>query len=408
MDGFGVRMFSYEGTNCIEKECYGCGACAQSCPCGAIEMTKGDDGFLYPKVIEEKCIECGVCKRSCQRRDVVENTKSEPISVYMAVNKSEEISKRSSSAGVAYLLSEYILEAVEGIVFGAVYNEAMGVVHERIQDISQLYRVQGSKYVQSNLGDTYRMAESYLKKGRVVLFTGTPCQIGGLYSFLKKDYSNLYTMDVVCFGAGAPGIFESFIKWKENRINDTIIDINFRDKRVGWGNSITEIKCKSGKKICQVSQLNEWYHVFVKHLVTRESCHSCQYTSVSRKSDITVGDFWGIEKIIPELNTREGVSKVLINTVKGSELFSKINDKIIVKKMLIDNAIRPNLQHPPKKNPKREVFFEDYKREGFFGAYRKYMKSCSLREKSKYWVQYASATVLGAKGYCKLRAVLKR
>ena len=220
----------------------------------------------------------------------------------------------------------------------------MKVVHEKIEEISQLNRIQGSKYVQSKIGKAYLAAEECLKEGKVTLFTGTPCQIGGLYSYLGRDYPNLYTMDVICFGVGSPGAFESYIGWKENRIGEKIIDINFRDKSAGWGNSITEIKCKSGKIIRNVSQIDEWYHTFVTHLATRECCHSCEYTNIYRKSDITVGDFWGIEKYLPELNTSAGVSKVLINSAKGAEIFDKISDKISKEKMPLASTKEKSLE----------------------------------------------------------------
>jgi len=360
--------------NWIEKFCCGCGTCEQICPRDAISMSISKTGFYKPVIDEEKCVQCGKCIQKCQllsEANIIK-TKKEP-DVFVAANKNMEEIKKSSSGGLAFVLTKHILEQ-QGVVFGAVYNDSMEVVHCMIDCVQEIWRLQGSKYVQSRIGETYRQAETCLKEGRKVLFTGTPCQIGGLYHFLGKDYSNLYTIDIICYGAASPGIFKNYITWKENKTKGRIKHINFRSKLDRWGVSVTEIEYENRKKLIRYSDEDEWYQTFISHVATNEACHSCKYTNIQRKSDITLGDFWGIEKFRPDLERKHGLSKVLLNTDKGKELFEEIEDKIFKEDMKLETAIRPNLKTPPLKSERREKFFDDYDSFGFYVAYKNHVK----------------------------------
>ncbi len=372
----------------IEKLCCGCGACEQICPRNAIFMSVNKYGFYQPVIDEEKCVQCGKCIQKCQLLSAANiiTTKEEP-NVIVAANTDEEEIRKSSSGGIAFVLTKHILEQ-QGVVFGAVYNESMEVVHCMIDCVQEIWRLQGSKYVQSRIGETYRQAETCLKEGRKVLFTGTPCQIGGLYHFLGKDYSNLYTVDIICYGAASPGIFKDYITWKENITKGRIKHINFRSKLDRWGASITEIEFENRKNLIKYSDEDEWYQTFISHVATNEACHSCKYTNIQRVSDITLGDFWGIEKFRPDLDRKKGLSKVLLNTEKGNVLFEEITGKIFKEDMALETAIRPNLKSPPPRSEVREKFFSDYNVWGFYPAYKKHVeKKVSVKRRIKRYIK---------------------
>lgn len=372
--------------NLIEL-CCGCGACVQGCPKDAISFKLNNKGFEYPYIDDEKCVSCGICVKKCQYINESEfiNTYKEP-KVYAVINKDCEELKRSSSGGAAFIIAKSIIDQ-EGIVFGAVYTDTMEVVHKKIDNIDELKKTQGSKYVQSNIGRTYVQAKEELKKGKKVLFIGTPCQIGGLYTFLSKEYNDLYTVDIICYGVPSPVIFKDYVKWKESKLHSKIKDINFRNKILGWGDSVTEIITDRGTKLNH-SVNDEWYQTFLAHVLTRESCYHCKYTNINRKSDITLGDFWGIENFSHKLSTEKGLSKVLVSTKKGEKLFESVKEKMIFEKMEVNSAIRPNLLAPPEKVKNSDKFYRDYKNKGFYYAFKNNVKqSISLKIKVKKWIK---------------------
>ena len=355
----------------LKDLCCGCGACEQICPTQAIHLKINEEGFAYPVIEEKLCVNCGICVKKCQCIKEISVIKcAEEPRVYAAVNNDPQNLKRSSSGGVAFLLGKYIIEQ-KGVVFGAAYDEEMNIVHKKVETEDELWRLQGSKYAQSIIGRTYRETEESLKQGKKVLFMGTPCQIGGLYHFLGQNYPQLYTMDVICYGVPSSGIYKDYIKWKEKKAKGKIKNINFRSKIIGWGDSVTEIEFLNKRTRRCGSDEDEWYQTFISHVATRESCHHCKYTNFQRMSDITVGDFWGIEKYKPDMDCKAGISKILVNTNKGRELFDGIVPYIWYEEMDAEAAIRPNLQHPPKRSDKRKQFFEDYKAEGFYKAFMK-------------------------------------
>ena len=382
------KQGALKGDGGLEKLCCGCSACEQVCPKQAISMKENKNGFSYPVIDDSLCVDCGLCVKKCQYltdSNIIE-TRKEP-KVYAVISENTEALKRSSSGGAAYVLGETVIEN-NGVVFGAVYSDEMEIVHRKIEKKEDLKYVQGSKYAQSKIKDSYKQAEECLKKGQKVLFTGTPCQIGGLYNFLGKDYEELYTMDIICYGVSSPGIFKEYIKWKENKTKGKIKSINFRSKIDRWGISVTEIEYRDRKKLVKYSDDDEWYKTFLSHIATREACHSCLYTNLQRKSDITVGDFWGIEKYKPDLNCEKGLSKVMINTEKGEKIFKQCKDGVWNEEMVLESAIRPNLQHPPKKNEKRDRFFEDYEKLGFYEAYKNNVENkTSFKTKVKRWIK---------------------
>lgn len=355
--------------------CCGCEACKNICPQNCIEMLEDEEGFIYPQVDKEKCINCGLCERVCQyKNNVSELKKHKEAEVYSCVIKDKEKLKNSSTCAVFYYLAKSIIDN-KGVVYGATYDENMNVIHSRVEELKELEKLRGSKYVQSKIGNMYQSVKKDLDNNRKVLFSGTPCQIGGLYKFLGHDDEKLLTVDIICFGVPSPKIYRDYINITEKKYNSKILDINFRDRTKGWQNSSTKIKfADDAIKYLKPSNDNEWYRIFISHITTRESCNNCLYTSTDRKADITIGDFWGIENIDKDLDTTYGVSKILVNTEKGSKLFSTILPLYDVKKRKMKDAIRPNLVRPPKKNKNRDEFFQTYNAQGFIKAYNKFVK----------------------------------
>lgn len=356
-----------------KDKCCGCTACANSCPVGAIKMEVDEEGFLYPVIQKELCIDCNKCKSVCQifqEKNIID-TYQEP-KVYACKNANKEEILESSSGGFSFVLARNIIE-LGGIVFGAIYGKNMKVFHKAIHTVDELEQFRKSKYVQSNLLDVFQQVKSLLDKQRIVLFSGTPCQIGGLYQYLGKDYEQLITIDLICFGVPSPKVFQEYCSWFEHKENERITTIDFRDKTEGWNKPSTKISTESGKEYRTESMKNEYYLVFNSHIAIRKACENCMYTNVKRYSDLSVGDYWGIEKYVPEYNTFPGVSKILVNTEKGNQMLELVKGNLEIQSMSLESAIRPNLLAPLKLHEEREGFFEEFNKNGFYSAYRNYI-----------------------------------
>ena len=290
-------------------------------------MIKDNEGFLYPKVDTEKCVGCGECERICP---VLQQGKERtPIYAFASYNKCLSIRKNSSSGGVFTQLAEYTIKQ-NGVVFGAMFDSLCHVYHGFVDNIEDLSRLRGSKYVQSRIGESYREAKHFLKDDRQVLFSGTPCQIAGLKRFLGKEYENLLTVDVACHGVPSPGIWKLYLNELSNQFlpGSSVKEVNFRDKSNGWKNySIRIVFAKDDKEfVYTVPFYRDWYLMsFLKNLVLRPSCSSCQMRNGKSGSDLTVGDLWGVETICPELDDELGTSVVLVNTLKGNSIVKEIN-----------------------------------------------------------------------------------
>lgn len=328
-----------------KQDCCGCSACVQRCPKHCISLQEDSEGFLYPYVDELACIDCGLCEKVCPMlHQPVEERK--PFAVYAAKNKNEEIRMSSSSGGVFTALAEEIIRE-GGVVFGACFNADWKVVHGYTETISGLSRFRGSKYVQSWIGDAYIQAEAFLKAGRKVLFSGTPCQIAGLKNFLRKDYTNLLTVDVICHGVPSPGVWHEYLKEEiaslrngKNTVfsrpvheKDVFVErISFRDKTLGWKKYSFALTFSmvngSGKKISFYSHtsLNEnlFLRGFLADLYLRLSCYACPIKCGKSGSNLTLGDFWGLQDVYPELDDDKGMTALLVNDIHGKELLENI------------------------------------------------------------------------------------
>ncbi len=322
-----------------KSNCCGCHACYNACPQNAITMKKNKLGFRYPAIDKEKCIDCGLCKKVCP---VLNKKKinNKPIA-YACINRNDNIRKESSSGGIFTLIAERILD-LNGVVFGAQFDECLNVSHSYIENKEELYKIRKSKYVQSNIKDTYKIAKKFLDDDRFVLFTGTPCQVEGLYSYLRKDYNKLYTQDIICHGVPAPEIWQKYKEDLEKQKHIKIVNMNFRDKSNGWMSYFLRYTDSAGKEYYEPSSKSRYMKLFLKNYILRDSCYNCAFKNENRISDITLADFWGVQNINKEMFDNKGTSLVIVNSEKGNELFNSIKKDTNYVKTDLEEAIRYN------------------------------------------------------------------
>ena len=359
----------------IDKEkCTGCMACKNACPRNVITVVEDEKtGFLYPKINNNYCTTCGICKRVCPVENKLDENLNE-IEVYACKNKDEKVRLESSSGGIFTLISNYILEN-NGVVFGAKFNEKFEVIHDCTENKEGLAEFRGSKYLQSKIGNSYKKVRDFLEKGRLVLFTGTPCQVEGLLTFLRKDYDNLYTQDIICHGVPSPKVWKKYLQYKIGKYKEIPKKVNFRKKEImGWNSYHVSFKFSNSEE--NVHYVNDPYmKLFLKNIDLRETCYSCNFKRENRKSDITVADFWGINKVRPEMNDEKGTSAILINSRKGKRLFEKIINEIDYTRENIEDIKRynPSFVKSSIKDERREEFFIDLENISFEELMEKYL-----------------------------------
>ena len=358
-----------------KKKCTGCMACKNACPKNAIIIEEDSNtGFLYPKINNERSFNCNICTKVCPVKNKLSENQNK-IEVYACKNKNDEIRMKSSSGGIFTLIANYILKQ-NGIVFGAGFNEKFEVVHTWTDNEEGLEKFRGSKYLQSQIRDSFKEAKSFLNEGRKVLFTGTPCQIEGLLSYLRKDYKNLYTQDIICHGVPSPKVWRKFLEYKKKIYIEMPLKINFRKKEIaGWNSYHTSFKYSHYEENTHHAD-DSYMKFFLRNFDLRDTCYDCKFKKLKRKSDITVADFWGINNVRPEMNDEKGTSVVLINSLKGKEIFEIIKNDIIWTKENIEDIIKNNpcFVKSTYYNEKRENFFEDLERDNFESLIEKYLK----------------------------------
>lgn len=359
-----------------KSECCGCTACMNICPNKAIRMKIDEEGFLYPVIDKEKCIECGLCKKVCalQNGYNIEN-RLEKVEVYATKNKSDIVRMHSSSGGLFYTLSKNVLNK-NGVVYGCIFDDNFHAIHIRTDNMDGIKKMMGSKYSQSELGNVYNNVKKDLKNGKLVLFTGTPCQVAGLNKFLKdKDNSKLILVDLICHGTPSPQLFQDYIKFLEKTKKKKIKGYYHRSNKISWQQHTENVVYEGGKEDYTSRLSQTWKRIFYSDLCLRPSCYSCKYTNTKRPGDITIGDFWGIEQYDKEFVDKKGVSLVLINTTKGQKLFKEISNDLLINKRKIEEAI---VKNPQLKQPinisinERKKFWSDYKNNGFKYIANKY------------------------------------
>lgn len=365
-----------------KTKCTGCTACVSACPTHCIEMEADREGFAYPKTDISKCIHCGRCSAVCQVEKML--VAPEPIYALGANAKNNAIRVRSSSGGVFFYLASHILKR-GGVAYGAaLQNNCISVRHECVRDQDDIQKLMGSKYVQSDVGDTFVQVKEQLQSGIEVLFTGTPCQIGGLKAFLGKEYENLICVSVICHGAPSPLLWNMYVQKCVSALGGELLHCDFRNKKHGWNHFGLRIESSSGKKRFTSAQTDPYMRMFLKNISLRPSCYQCSAKSNVCGADIVIGDFWGVEKRLPKLADDLGTSLILVYSTKGEKLIKAISENLVLQRvnameaLLGNRAFSGSVAEPSLRN----AFFADLQEMSFDFLAKKYV-SFSAKERVK-------------------------
>ena len=357
-----------------KKDCCACGACLNICPKQAISMQKDEYGFLYPQIDESKCIKCGLCLKTCAFQN--SELKNIPIKTYAAQSDNTDL-KKSASGGIFASIATNLLKE-GGVVYGAAMemeNDKLTVRHIAVENDADLIKLLGSKYVQSNTGKIYQDIKRKLDDNRLVLFSGTPCQVDGLNSYLGKTYDNLITIDIICHGVPNNQMFQDYIALLEEKYKDKIIDFKFRDKTKGWGLTAKGYTAK-GYTAKIPANVSSYYYMFLKSYIYRDSCYSCKYACKNRCGDMTIGDYWGIERAHPEvlkeneygLDYKNGISCLIVNTEQGIKVLEKYKSGLRLLDSAFEKVSNENgqLNHPSNLNTEKRLnLLSVYKKQGY-------------------------------------------
>lgn len=347
----------------INNYCSGCGACFNVCPKNAVTMQGDKYGFYKPIVDEEKCVDCGLCEKVCPLNSYKSQNVPEP-KVYAFQNKDKETLYKCASGGAFAYIAKTVI-GQNGVVYGVIFDENLKVVHSKAETMSELEKMYSSKYVQSDTKDSFRQAKNDLENGKMTLFSGTPCQIAGLKSFLNKEYQNLITADLVCHGVPSPVVFEKYKQefMQNKKTDEKLLNINFRSKIKGWSPSlITKTTTVCDYHTCASKDI--YIRAFLSNLSINLSCLNCKFNTLPRVADISLADFWGVDEYDSALNNNEGLSLIIINNDKGNEIFSKLPKESVLKEIPLEYAIKYNKNicgsSVPNKN--RLKFLEELKK----------------------------------------------
>lgn len=369
-----MREFIYNNKSKIL--CYGCRACEQICPREAISMHPNQEGFIYPTIDQKKCIDCGLCEKVCPTQDINKEKLLHPEKrrVYAAWNSDLSSRLKSTSGGLFFVLASKVI-VDGGVVYGVTMDDSMTVTHVRVTNLSDLIKLRGSKYVQSDTRDTFGLVKKDLLEGIEVLYSGTPCQIAGLRGFLQKDYPNLFTIDLVCHGTPSPMIFRKHIEYLDNN-EGHIKSFLFRDKKPSGWRAYVSYEFDTGiKKYC-TTENDFYFHAFCAGWFNRKSCFLCEYSQAMRVGDITLSDFWGGENTIKALRIQRkyGYNLVICNTQKGQNLFNNVLDHIecLETDMEIAKKGDVRLRHAEKKPYLRDIIYKECEEKGYPYIVNKY------------------------------------
>ena len=361
---------------CKTDNCFGCGLCSNICPKSAIELTPDENGFLHPTINESKCVECGLCKNNCPVNKPSNYHVNSLTRSYSVKNKDVSIQQKSSSGGFFFAAASFVLKN-NGSVYGCILDEQdeLKPMHVRIDSNDELPKMLGSKYVQSDASSCFKLVEQDLKKGKIVLFSGTPCQISALKTFINFkncSSSNLFLVDVVCHGVPSPLLWKDFIFILKNK-KGAVKSYRFRykDDKHFWG-KVNVSYSIGDKEVVNDRLAKSFIELYFTNVATRESCFSCKYATTHRAGDITMADCWGIENESPDFYDKRGVSLILVNTTTGKMLFDLISSTLIYKEVDIDKLNQIHLSKPVKKPSTASSFWKDFTRNGYIYVAKKY------------------------------------
>ena len=346
----------------FNKYCYGCGACKTICPTGAISMEYNQEGFLVPKIDLNKCIQCGACEKKCiylnpqNSQYIIENKDA-----YAVFAKNEQDRFRSASGGIFYQMAEWMIEH-NGYVCGSIWNKKWEATHIVTNNMEDIVKMQGSKYVESNLNNCYQQIMKLIKEGKKVLFSGTPCQVAGIKSLLGEN-QNLFTCSIICEGVPSTKVWKKYVKNLEKKQNSKLQYVNFKYKgKAGWLHPNSRYIFENNKKIEKIAYEEDLYGLgFVKNLFNRNSCQHCQYKACNSKADIIIGDLWGTDYDLLKKSKNKGLSVLIKMNSKFDNILNDLQEKIFFKKILTTDAIKSNytLMNCAKQNENRKKFFRE-------------------------------------------------
>jgi coenzyme F420-reducing hydrogenase beta subunit len=316
-------------------------------------MIQNSEGFFYPEIIDMgRCSCCKLCVKICPINKADNYPKS-----YALINNDEKIRRNSSSGGAFYVMAEEIIRQ-GGIVFGAMFDNDFSVVHGFAENIAGIELFSGSKYVQSDIGENFKICKRYLDEKRQVLFSGTPCQIDGLKAYLQKEYDNLLCIDIICHGVPSSKVWKKYLDYQETKNNMKPKGIYFRKKTLGWQKLSMLIEYPNNNQYIKSADKDLYYRAFLTNVCLRKSCYRCRYVSMDRQSDITIADFWGVNHVCPGMFDNKGTSLVIVHSNKGDQIFDNIRNKCTIKSIDTNLAIKNNRQAYDSIHKNREKYFE--------------------------------------------------
>lgn len=357
----------------IEKlrNCTGCHGCYSICPNNAIFMKENEEGFLFPEIDKSKCIDCKLCEKVCPVIGPIQKEK-ENTTAYAAINKNEQIRLNSSSGGIFTALAEKVIDD-GGVVFGAKFAEDFTVIHSWTETKEGLADFRGSKYVQSVIGDSYKDCKNFLLDNRKVLFSGTPCQIQGLKKYLGQEYENLLTVDFICHGVPSPLLWKKYIEFREKKAASQTVKTAFRRKNDGWKQYSLSFTYANDSEYCVCHRKDPYMQIFLKDFALRTSCYDCPCRGITRTSDITLADFWGIQNLLPKMDDDKGISFVIIHSRKGAVFFNLLENCNIEEISVLDGATyNKSIEVSPKYMEQRKDFYINLHNQAIEKIIRKY------------------------------------
>lgn len=398
-----------------QQECTGCLACFNVCPANAIELFTDEEGFVRPTINPKNCIGCMLCSKACyplQHNHEIRIDPSMKQEVLAGWSKNKHVRRTSTSGGAFFELAKSVL-LVGGVVYGAALDDKNIVSHQRIDNVNLLYRLQGSKYVQSYIGKIYTTVKNDLNQGKFVLFSGTPCQVKALLCSLHSTQTDkLLTIDLLCHGVPSPMVYRDYLKYLESTFRDKISNqgVFFRDKKYSWSEYNMRIKFNSGSEYISMSHADPYLRGFLRNYFLRPSCHHCSFANVQRPGDITLGDYWGfVGSGIKDYDDDKGISMIIINTQKALHFIKNIKGlKMFKREMESVSNTTINFKGPFKPNINRQSFWEDYGKKGFEFVVNKYLYPEDISIWAKKRMRRSSTTVKMAFVARKLVSTVKR
>ena len=377
-------------------DCCGCGACEAVCPQKAIMMKKDSEGFLYPEVDTSLCVHCGLCKKACTFNSawggIKEKCAAQPISVFGVKHIDESIRADSRSGGMFTALSDIVLNR-GGSVYGVALTEDFIAEHQRATTRKERDQFRGSKYIQSRMNGVYAQIRNDLQSGKIVLFSGTPCQTAAVRKAMENENCDrLYLVDIVCHGVPSPMIWRNYLDEMENKYNGKVTAVDFRNKKHGWDAHIESLV------INETEHDSDYFsQLFYSHKILRPSCYYCKFKKIIRTSDISLADYWGIDKAIPGFNDNKGVSLVLVNTEKGQYIFDLCEESIDYRTAKLEDSMQNSMRFCYQEPSGRERFWHLYNVSGINGCIKTIKKQRQLKKMKNLKKRVVSFAIRNAK-----------